>query len=253
MSHLQAFIFDVDGTLAETEREGHRIAFNLAFAEAGLEWNWTPELYGELLEIAGGKERMKFYLQQHQADFETPMDLVDWLAQLHRSKTQYFNQLLQQGKIGLRPGVRRLIQQAREQGMRLAIATTSAPENAIALLKTALAPDSPEWFDVIAAGDIVPAKKPAPDIYHYVLEQMGLAPEQCLVFEDSEQGLNAATTAGLKTVITLNDYTRHHNFAKAALVLNHLGEPDLPFSAIAGDPGQHTYFTVELAQQLTQA
>lgn len=250
MSQLQALIFDVDGTLAETERDGHRVAFNRAFAAAGLDWDWAPDLYGELLAVSGGKERIQYYLEAHHSAFEPPMPLGNWIAQLHGAKTQHFNQLLQEGKIALRPGVRRLIESARSQGIRLAIATTSAPENAIALLKTALGPDSPDWFEVIAAGDIVAAKKPAPDIYHYVLAQMNLLPQACLVFEDSQHGLEAATTAGLKTVVTVNDYTHNQDFTPATLVLDHLGEPDQPFTAIAGEVAQATYFDLNLAQQL---
>ncbi len=251
---LQALIFDVDGTLADTERDGHRIAFNQAFAAAGLPWNWTDSQYAKLLAIAGGKERIRFYRNQEPPDFRPEGafagDLTAFIAQLHASKNQYYSHLMAAGKIPARPGVRRLLQEARQQGIRLAIATTSSPENVMTLLTTALAPDSPDWFEVIAAGDIVPAKKPAPDIYHYVLQKMQLQPDACLVIEDSQQGLQAATQAGLKTVVTVNGYTRDQDFAKAALVLDHLGEPDLPFRAIAGNIDAATYFDIALARTL---
>ncbi|HEY9660552.1 MAG TPA: HAD family hydrolase [Allocoleopsis sp.] len=254
MPQLQALIFDVDGTLAETERDGHRIAFNRAFAAAGLDWDWSIEQYGELLEVAGGKERIRFYLDRHVPNFNPPnhwqQDLTAHIADLHRAKTAHYRQLLSEGIISLRPGVKRLLRQARQAGVRLAIATTSAPDNVLALLSTALAPDAASWFEVIAAGDIVPAKKPAPDVYCYVLEAMVLKPDNCLVIEDSYQGLQAALQAGLSTVVTVNNYTQHQDFTGATLVLNHLGEPDDPFRSIAGNCGAATHFDLALAEQL---
>lgn len=256
MSSLQAIIFDVDGTLADTERDGHRVAFNRAFAAAGLPWHWTVDLYGSLLEVAGGKERIQFYLDRYQPEVQPPVsnsELPQWIAALHRHKTTHYKELLREGNIPLRPGVRRLIATARDEGIRLAIATTSALDNVLALLETALAPDSLTWFEVIAAGDIVPTKKPAPDIYHYVLQTLQLQPPQCLVIEDSQQGLQAALQAHLTTLVTLNDYTRHHNFAGAALVINHLGEPDLPFQVLQGThPGQN-WVDLTLANQLLKS
>jgi len=257
MPTLHAIIFDVDGTLAETERDGHRVAFNRAFAAAHLPWHWNEELYGELLTVAGGKERIRHFIDRYRrsADLggQPPPDVPNLdrlIAELHAAKTVHYRQLLQAGKIPLRPGVRRLMDEARQRGIRLAIATTSAPDNAIALLETALAPDSPDWFEVIAAGDVVPAKKPAPDIYRYVLTQMGLTPDTCLAIEDSQHGLAAAFQAGLRTVVTVNDYTRQQDFSQALLVLDHLGDEGLPATAIAGDLGTGTALTVDLAQHL---
>ncbi|WP_421656905.1 HAD family hydrolase [Leptothermofonsia sp. ETS-13] len=250
MPQLQALIFDVDGTLADTERDAHRVAFNRAFAEAGLDWEWSVERYRELIKVAGGKERIISYLNQDHPGFCPADDLWAWAAALHRAKKHYYCQLMQQGLIPLRPGVQRLIQEAREQGVRLAIATTSDPENVLALLEARLGSDSPTWFDVIAAGDIVPAKKPAPDIYQYALHGLGLPPEVCLAIEDSYQGLKASTQAGLRTVITFNGYTQDDDFSGAALVLNHLGEPDQPFKAITPLPQEATYFDLALAEAL---
>lgn len=172
---LHALIFDVDGTLADTERDGHRVSFNRAFASARLDWDWSVELYGELLAVTGGKERIRFYINQYKPQFEPPADLDKFIANLHAAKTEHYKQLIATGAIPLRPGVKRLIEEARTQKMRLAIATTTALPNVIALLQHAIAPDAPEWFEVIAAGDIVPEKKPAPDIYYYVLQAMNLS------------------------------------------------------------------------------
>jgi len=256
MSGLAALIFDVDGTLADTERDGHRIAFNRAFAEAALDWHWSVELYGKLLAISGGKERIRFYLQQYCPDFQPPYNPTvpeksEFIADLHAAKTKHYQELLADGAIPLRPGVRRLLDEARTQAVRLAIATTSALPNATALLEQTL---DPSWFEVIAAGDLVPAKKPAPDIYEYVLAKMGLTPGECLVFEDSQHGLQAAHQAGLKTVVTVNDYTQGQDFTDAILLLNHLGEPEQPFTVLAGEvPDDASYLDMALVRHLHSA
>ena len=225
-NRLTALIFDVDGTLADTERDGHRVAFNRAFAAMGVNWHWSIDLYGELLAIAGGKERLKFYLEKYRPDWQTE-NMTEFIVQTHQLKSQYYRSLLQEGAIPLRPGVKRLILEAREQGIRLAIATTSSLPNATALLETTL---DPNWFEVIGAGDIVENKKPAPDIYHYVLSQMNIAPEHCLVFEDTAHGLEAATQANLKTIVTVNEYTKNQDFNDAILVINQIGEAESPIN-----------------------
>jgi HAD superfamily hydrolase (TIGR01509 family) len=247
---LEALIFDVDGTLADTERDGHRVAFNQAFAEAGLDWHWDMPMYGVLLAVTGGKERMRFYLDRFRPDWQRPPDLDQRIAALHAAKTRHYTALLARGAIPLRPGVARLLNEARAQQVRLAIATTTTPENVTALLEHALDPQSVSWFEVIAAGDIVPAKKPAPDIYHYALQALNLRPDQCLAFEDSENGIRASRGAGLRTVITVNDYTHDHDFTGAMLVLDQLGEPQSPCKALIGPAPKNGYFDLALARQL---
>lgn len=233
---LKALIFDVDGTLADTERDGHRLAFNQAFAAAGLDWRWDVALYGKLLAITGGKERMRHYVEHYRPDWPRPKNFDALVAQLHAAKTVQYTALLAQGGIPLRPGVRRLLTEARAAKLRLAIATTTTPANVSALLQHTLGPGTESWFEVIGAGDAVPAKKPAPDIYYYVLERLGLPASDCLAFEDSENGICAARAAGLKTVVTVNDYTRTHDFTGAAIVLDHLGETDQPFNVLSYTP-----------------
>ncbi len=251
MTELKALIFDVDGTLADTEKDGHRVAFNLAFQQAGLDWDWSVDLYGQLLKVTGGKERMRYYLDQFNQAFIRPQNLDQFIADLHKSKTAIYTQLLSEGSIPLRPGVLRLIQEARTAGLRLAIATTTTPANVSALLQHAMDADAENWFEVIAAGDIVPDKKPAADIYFYALEKLGLPAEQCLAFEDSHNGILSSVGAGLTTIITINDYTREHDFSGAAIVLDQMGEPDQPFKVLQGS-ASNTYLNLDLLQQLHQ-
>lgn len=247
MNQLQALIFDVDGTLANTEKDGHRVAFNRAFTQQSLDWHWSVELYGELLVVAGGKERIRYYIDRYKPSLPSIDNLSDFIRNLHQLKNQYYQALLKQGAIPLRPGVKRIITEARDRGLRLAIATTSALPNVMILLEKTL---DPNWFEVIAAGDIVPRKKPAPDIYHYVLKQMNITADKCLVFEDSQHGLQAATNAGLKTIVTVNNYTQEQNFDEAMLVVNHLGESNNPTKFIQGNMADTVYLTIDAIQSL---
>lgn len=217
---LRALIFDVDGTLAETE-EIHRRAFNDTFAEAGMDWFWTTEDYRDLLRTTGGKERMRRFRTDIKA--EGPSD--DQIALLHVAKTRLFGQLLYQ--LPLRTGVAKLIAQARKSGLRVAIATTTARQNVDALCAACWGLYADQVFDVIAAGDEVAAKKPAPDVYDLALSRLGLRAGECLAFEDSRNGLDAARAAGLRTIITPSVYTRHEDFAGALAVLPDLSHFDL--------------------------
>lgn len=247
---LKALIFDVDGTLADTEKDGHRVAFNSAFKEAGLDWEWDEELYGKLLAVTGGKERMNYYLENFNTTFERPENLQEMIADLHKTKTGYYTKLLGEGAIPLRPGVKRLIQEARDAGLRLAISTTTTPQNVTALLENTLGEESIDWFEVIAAGDIVPAKKPAPDIYDWALKEMDLDAADCLAFEDSENGILSSQGANLKTIITVNDYTLDHDFTGAAIVLDNLGEAEQVFTVIEGDAGDSSFVNLEMLKAI---
>jgi len=246
---IEAFIFDVDGTLADTERDGHRPAFNKAFEEYGLDWHWDIPLYGKLLAVTGGKERIKYFVESFLPADRRP-DKVDQLAiDLHRIKTRHYADLVSTGCLPLRPGVRRLLEEARNSGVRLAIATTTNPENVTALLQHSLVAGAENWFEVIAAGDIVPAKKPAPDIYLWALRQLRLPPEKCIAFEDSGNGLRSSLSAGIRTLVTVSGYTVDDAFDGALAVLSDLGEPDAPFKLLDGNlPSQH-FVDVGLVRQ----
>lgn len=251
-AELKAFIFDVDGTLSNTERDGHRVAFNRAFEEYGLDWHWSVDTYGELLAVTGGKERMKFYVEKFLNADEIPEGLEEKIPELHQAKTRHYTELLATGAIPLRPGVERLINEARQRGFRLAIATTTTPENVTVLLEHTLGADAIGWFEVIAAGDVVPLKKPAPDIYDYALKAMNLSADECIAFEDSENGIKSSSAAKLNTIITINDYTHDHNFDGACIVLDQMGEPNLPFSVLSGNADNSTYLDCDLVMQLHQ-
>jgi HAD superfamily hydrolase (TIGR01509 family) len=231
---IQAIIFDVDGTLADTE-DGHRKSFNKAFAESGLGWNWDVALYDKLLKVTGGKERIKYFVESFLTDFTKPEDFEEFVKHLHKVKTAHYTTMLREGHIPLRPGIRQLIADARNGGIRLAIATTTSPENVTTLLQQGLGVDGESWFEVIGCGDIVPHKKPAPDIYFWVLRKMGLPAADCIALEDSENGLRSSLAAGIKTFVILNRYTRNQNFDGATGVFDDLNDLS-NFYRVAGLP-----------------
>ncbi len=231
---LQAVIFDVDGTLADTERDGHRMAFNRAFDEFSLDWHWSPEEYGKLLAVTGGKERIRHYAKTHAPELLGRIDIDTWVARLHQLKSEIYSSLVLAGAIPLRPGVSRLIHELREAGIRIAIATTTTPSSLRSLIMVNFKHEMMSLFEVIGAGDVVAHKKPAPDIYQWVLHQMNLPPEACLAIEDSQPGLIAARAAGLPTLITVSPYTAGQNFDGALSVVSNLGEPDAPAHSLEG-------------------
>lgn len=220
---MTALIFDVDGTLADTE-EAHRRAFNLAFARRQLGWVWDRPLYAKLLEVSGGKERIATYIDSLPLAGAEKKRLHEQVPALHRDKSRIYADLVSGGNLPLRPGVARLINAARAAGVRLAIASTTTRDNIEALLAGTLGEEASAWFSVIACGDEVRKKKPAPDIYLLALSAMGARAENCIAFEDSAHGLNAARAAGLFTVVTPTRWTEGQDFSGAHVVLGELGE-----------------------------
>lgn len=218
---LRALIFDVDGTMANTERGGHLPAFNAAFGEVGLPWKWDEAFYGTLLNVTGGKERIRYYAQQFDPPTAARPDFEEIVRKVHEAKTRHYQHLLETGAIKLRPDVGRLICEAKSEDLRLAIASSSTRPNVVGLLRSNLGPQADAWFDVIAAGDITPRKKPAPDIYLWVLQQLDLPGRDCLAVEDSAHGLAASLAAGIPTLITTSDYTKDEDFGGARMVLSH--------------------------------
>jgi HAD superfamily hydrolase (TIGR01509 family) len=217
---LRALIFDVDGTLADTEN-AHLAAFNQAFAEAGLDWHWDEALYTRLLEISGGKERITHYWDQVNADIKV-IDagaLADTVQRIHDLKTAAYERMVQDGAVQLRPGVLELIASARSGQLRLAIATTTSPVNIAALLRLAIGPDWAHTFQIVEDASTAPRKKPHPQVYLQTLQRMGLDAAECLAFEDSGNGLRAARGAGLPTIVTPNAFTAHHDFTGALRLL----------------------------------
>ncbi|MDF1717690.1 MAG: HAD family hydrolase [Antarcticimicrobium sp.] len=217
-----ALIFDVDGTLAETE-EAHRRAFNETFSEAGLDWHWSRETYADLLRTTGGKERMRVW---RAAMGDGPTD--DEIPALHRSKTARYGDILASGGLALRPGVAELVATACARGQRLAVATTTNTPNVEALCQACWTQPADRVFDVIAAGDEVAAKKPAPDVYLLALERLGLRPADAVALEDSRNGVLSARAAGLPVIVTPSAYTAGDDFTGAQAVIPDLTPDNLP-------------------------
>jgi HAD superfamily hydrolase (TIGR01509 family) len=233
---MTALVFDCDGVLAESERDGHLVAFNRAFEEFGVPVHWSDEVYREKLLVSGGKERLSTILTPELVRAAgLPSDRggqQDWLVQLHARKTAIFEEIVRNGALHARPGVVRLVDAAIEAGWTLAVASTASEESVTAVLETVLGPGRARRFAVFA-GDVVAAKKPDPAIYELVLERLGTTPAETIVVEDSRNGLLAAAGAGLRCVITVSSFTHREDFAEAALVVSSLGDPDEPMTILA--------------------
>ena len=233
---MPAMIFDCDGVLADTERYGHLPAFNQTFREFNLPVQWSEEEYGVILKIAGGKERMASLLTPafvKQACLPSdPGQQTEMLAAWHKRKTAIFKQLILDGALPGRPGVARVVREAVAAGWQLAVASTSAEESVRAVLESVVGKDIASRIEVLA-GDIVPKKKPAPDIYLLTLERLQVSPDMVLIIEDSRNGLLAAAAAGIHCVVTLSSYTWEEDMSEALLVVSDLGEPGSPMSVIS--------------------
>jgi HAD superfamily hydrolase (TIGR01509 family) len=238
---LDALIFDVDGTLAETE-EIHRLAFNDTFAAFELDWHWDADTYNELLKVTGGKERMRHYLTHYRPrDGAAAQSYID---AMHKEKNRRYALTLKRAEIDLRPGVKRLIYEAIERRVKLAIATTTAMPNVSALLTGTLGRDALDLFFFVAAGDSVARKKPSPDIYALVLNNLNLRPDRCIAIEDSFNGVQAARQAGIAALATISTNTVNDDLRYAFAVLSDLGEPDKPYLHLSGAGADDTHVTI---------
>ena len=219
---LQAVIFDCDGVLVDTERDGHRIAFNQAFAQAGLDAEWSVERYGELLTTGGGKERMTRHFDETSWPVEEEKR-KDLIAQLHKTKTDIFMALIESGALPLRPGVARLIGSALEAGLQVAVCSTSNERAVGAVVRVLLGEDIAACVPIFA-GDAVSRKKPDPAIYNLATEKLSLDPARCVVIEDSHIGLSAAKAAGMTCVVTISAYTADEDFTGADRIVADLDQ-----------------------------
>ena len=241
---LKALIFDVDGSLADSV-DLHRQAFNRAFAQFGLSWNWTPELYAELLKVMGGKERLHHYIAETRPG---DANLLARMPELHDLKTQFYGELVEAGHLGLRPGVARLIAEARAAKVRLAVATTTSRPNVDMLLRVNF-PAGDDPFDVIAYGDEAERKKPAPDIFNIAVARLGIEPCEGIAIEDSAAGIRSALDAGLAVLATRSRYTESHKLDGAFSAVSDLGDPGAPHRLLGGTTWPNGVVTLEALQR----
>lgn len=236
---LRALLLDVDGTVADTERYGHRPAYNRAFRKLGLGFRWGPRLYRELLEQPGGKERLLHYVRHHQPDLGAhaaafAADPEAWVEAVHQLKSRYFQRYLRKGRVPLRPGVARLIREADAAGLRVALVSNASRASLAPVLRYGLGEELSTRIDLIVSGEDVQRKKPAPDTYLLALSKLGLSADQCVALEDSAMGLKAAVAAGVPTIVTTNANTEGDDFSSAVMVLDGCGEPDQPVRSARG-------------------
>jgi len=240
MGKMKALIFDCDGVIAETEKDGHRVSFNRAFKEMGINAEWSVEEYQELLKTAGGKERMKVYFDKHSSMLGGEGSDERLIMALHKRKTEIFMEMCAKGEMPVRYGIKRLINEAHENGILLVVCSTSNEKSVETLIKSSLGEKEYHYFSGIFAGDIVKNKKPAPDIYNMVKDKFKLNGEECFVVEDNRNGLLAAKGAGMYCVVTISFYSHDEYFKEADLVVSTLGDPGIPASIPKFGPGNIT-------------
>lgn len=236
---LRALLLDVDGTVADTERFGHRPAYNRAFRKLGLGFRWGPRLYRKLLEQPGGKERLMHYVRHYQPDLGEQAEAFarnpeHWVAGVHDLKSEYFRRYLRKGEVPLRPGVARLIREADAAGLHVALVSNASRASLRPVLEYGLGKELASRIDLVVSGEDVCRKKPAPDGYLMALERLGLPARECVALEDSAIGLRAAVAAGVPTIVTTNANTEHEDFGAAMLVLDGLGDTDSPARSLCG-------------------
>lgn len=252
---LRAILFDVDGTLADTESLGHRPAYNRAFRELGLTFRWGPKLYRKLLKQPGGRERLKYFFEtqrpacgEHQPEVDSNLDA--WVGRVHELKSRYFRRYMRHGRVPLRAGIARMMREAHAAGIRFAIVTNASRKTLLPVLKYSMGPELAAEVAVIASGEEVRNKKPAPDLYRLAMQRLGVQPQECIALEDSEMGLEAAAAAGIPAIVTVNADTLEQDFSEAALVVTSLGEPGAPARVIKGKLDGHGWVTIDTLRAL---
>ena len=243
---LRGLLLDFDGTIADTERFGQRVAYNLAFQELGLDWVWSEALYGELLAVAGGKERLRYYLERYRPELTDDANAASLVPAIHAAKIRHFAKIAP--TIPLRAGVLRLVNEADAAGIVIAIATTASRPGVDALL--AQYAQLPSMISLIAANESVERKKPAPDVYLWALERLGLRPADCVAVEDSNVGLRAALAARLPTIVTVSGYTAEDDFTGASAVLSDLGERAAPACSLDGAKPRDGFVDIEFLRSV---
>ena len=252
MSQLKAIIFDVDGTMSDTE-EAHRVAFNETFKQNELDWYWDILQYKKLLEVTGGKERIKHFIDINHFSLSIPSNypnLTEYVKYLHTQKNNIFASIIQKGEVPFRVGFERLVSEAREQNITLAIATTTSLSNVEALITSNLGVGAMDCFAVIGAGDMVANKKPSGEIYKYVLEKLHLNAKECVAIEDSYNGLCSSKEAHLATLITVNPYTQEHDFSQADTVVSSLGDRHTPSQWVSGKTLEGDFIDLQSLENL---
>ena len=246
---LNAVLFDVGGTIAESE-EVHRVSFNEAFKEFGLNWYWDEAIYRELVFVGGGKERIKHYITRAWPEMLKQKNLTKYIESVHKIKGQIYEEFLNDSQLKARPGIIRLLKELKNEKIRLAIVSDTTEENLINLFKKGLGINPIEWFEILAHGGCTIQKKPSPDIYLWTLERLKLPPESCLAIEDAPRGVDSAIDAGLKVLVTPSIYTLEEKFEKSSLLLSHLGEPEEPFNVIKVDAFGHSFVDLDLLKKI---
>ncbi len=242
---LKALLFDVDGTLAESE-DIHREAFNAAFREFGVSWHWDRAIYREILSVGGGRERIRHYIERSAPEACQRPDFYSYVDAMYNAKSRAYAEMLAESGVWVRPGVWRILNECRDAGIRLAICSAASERSLRQVFENGLGMDVFDWFEVVGHGDLVSARKPAPDIYQWVLKEMMLPPQACLAIEDSPQGLRSSLAAGVAAVVSVSKYFEGEDFSGAVAVVSDLGEPGLPFTILSGDAQGRGYIDLDL-------
>lgn len=255
---LRAILFDLDGTLADTEAHGHRPAYNLAFESLGLQFRWSAALYRHLLKQPSGRARLLHYLRSYQPELGAHAEAAGkqpeaWVEHVHALKSRYFRRELRQGRVPLRAGVARLFTEAAEAGLRLALVTNASRATVRPFLRYGLKAELAAQLSHVITGDSGARQKPAPDLYQQALHKLGLAPYECVAIEDSSMGLRAARAAGIPAVVTVNEHTMGEDFQGASLVLDGLGEPGLPARVLSGHMDEPSLSLITLQRIASQS